>query len=90
MIFHAAAWLAAHPAAGIPVVIVAYAAFLAAKPYRECRWCKHGRLRDWTFRGGRCWRCRGTRLNRRLGAWHVHKVLLSVRQAIEEWRYRDG
>jgi hypothetical protein len=40
-------------------------------------------------RGRRCWRCKGTRLTRRLGAFHAHKVRQSLRQAWDErewWR----
>jgi hypothetical protein len=47
------------------------------KPYRTCRWCKKRR-------GRRCWRCKGTKLTRRLGAYHVHKVKLSLIQAWDE------
>jgi hypothetical protein len=47
-------------------------------PYRECRWCRERR------NGRRCWRCKGTRLTRRLGSKQIHKVGLSLRQAWEE------
>jgi len=61
--------------------IVGWAVFISFSPYRTCRWCKGKK--------GRCWRCKGTRLTRRLGAFHVHKVKLSLIQAWEErgwWR----
>jgi hypothetical protein len=35
-----------------------------------------------------CWRCSGLQLTRRLGAYHMHKVKLSLIEAIEEWRDR--
>lgn len=47
-------------------------------PYRPCRWCRNRRP------GRRCWRCKGTRLTRRLGARQVHKVKLSLQQAWQE------
>lgn len=59
------------------LAVLAWAVFVYFSPYRPCRWCQ-GRKR------GRCWRCKGTRQVRRLGARHVHKVRLSVLQAIAE------
>jgi hypothetical protein len=77
-------WLIAHPLAGVPLGIFGWAIFVLFSPYRTCRWCKRKK-------GGRpsCWRCKGTRLSRRLGAYHAHKVKLSLQQAWEErewWR----
>jgi hypothetical protein len=77
-------WLAVRPLAGVPLGILGWAVFVLVSPYRTCRWCKRKK-------GGRpsCWRCKGTRLSRRLGAYHVHKVKLSLQQAWEErewWR----
>lgn len=57
--------------------------FVLVSPYRECRWC-----RDKPRRRG-CWRCKGMKVTRRLGAYHVHKVKLSLIQAWDErgwWR----
>ena len=58
------------------------------QPYRACRWCRPGGLLGGSLppgwpgraegRRGRCWRCKGTQLTRRLGAYHVHKVKLSL------------
>ena len=61
------------------MAILVYIGFLLAKPYRECRWChpKRGRTQ-------RCWRCKGTRYNRRWGAGLVHKAELSPIQAWDE------
>jgi hypothetical protein len=65
-------------------------------PYRQCRWCRPGGLVGGSLLarlGGheppprlkrRCWRCKGTRLTRRLGAKQVHKARLSLQQAWEE------
>jgi hypothetical protein len=67
-------------AAGL-LAILGWSAFVLISPYRRCRWCRN--------RTGRCWRCDGRRLTRRLGAYHVHKVRLSLRQAWDErgwWR----
>jgi hypothetical protein len=65
------------------LAVVGRAVFVLASPYRECRWCRAGRRR------GGCWRCKGTKLTRRFGAYHVHKVKLSLIQAWDErgwWR----
>lgn len=61
----------------ILLAVLAWGAFVYLSPYRTCRWCA-GR------HAGRCWRCNGTRMTRRLGARQVHKVVLSLRQAWEE------
>lgn len=69
-------------AAGL-TFILARGIFVLVSPYRECRWCR-GKPRR---RG--CWRCNGKRLTRRFGAYHVHKVKLSLLQAWDErewWR----
>jgi hypothetical protein len=65
-------------AAGL-LAVLGWAVFAYFSPYRECRWCHvfaAVRLR--------CRRCKGTKLTRRLGAKHVHRVTLSLRQAWEE------
>lgn len=74
------------------------AVFLYFCPYRQCRWCRPGGLiggsiparlaghEPRTRRPRRCWRCKGTRLTRRLGARHVHRVRLSLGQAWNERR----
>ncbi len=72
-------------AAGL-LAVLARGIFVLFAPYRKCRWCK-GRKREKGRR--RCWRCKGTRLTRRLGAYHVHKVKVSLMQAWDErefWR----
>jgi hypothetical protein len=75
-------WLTIHPLAGVPLGILGWAVFVLFSPYRACRWCRRKK-------GGRCWRCKGRKLTRRLGSYHVHKVKLSLLQAWEErewWR----
>jgi hypothetical protein len=62
------------------LAILARAVFVFFSPYRECRWCAGRR------RGRRCWRCKGTKQVRRIGARHVHKVRMSLQQALEERR----
>lgn len=66
-------------AAVIGLAVAVWAVFVYFSPYRRCRWC-HAfaavRLR--------CKRCRGAKLTRRLGARHVHRVKLSLRQAWDE------
>ena len=69
-------------AAGL-LAILGWSVFVLISPYRECRWCKDKR------RGRRCWRCKGRRDVRRLGAGLVHKIRLAIRQAWAErewWR----
>jgi hypothetical protein len=52
--------------------------FVFFAPYRRHRRCGgHG-----------CARCRGTGLKRRLGAYHVHKLKLSLAEAWQDWRAR--
>jgi len=65
-------------AAVILLALLGWGVFVYFSPYRECRWCRNRRL------GRRCWRCKGTRLTRRLGARQVHKVKLSLLQAWDE------
>lgn len=64
----------------IMLAVAVRAAFVYFSPYRECRWCRGRRI------GRRCWRCKGTKLTRRIGARQVHKTRLSARQARDEWR----
>ena len=65
-------------AAVIGLAVLARAVFVYISPYRTCRWCENRRS------GRRCWRCKGTRQVRRIGAKTVHKVRLSLLQAWEE------
>lgn len=70
--------------------------FVYARPYRKCRWCRPGGLirgsllgriaghERRTRRRRGCWRCKGTKLTRRLGARHMHRVRLSLQQAWAE------
>ncbi len=62
----------------ILLAVLGRAVFVYFSPYRECRWCAGRRV------GRRCWRCKGSRQTRRIGARHVHKVRLSLRQAWDE------
>ena len=82
-------WLLANPVAAAALGVVAWLLFLLVKPYGTCRWCKKRRNgKRWPCRR-RCWRCGNTRLARRLGAYHVHKVRQSLAQAWDErewWR----
>lgn len=83
-------------AAVLLVVIAGRAVFLHFKPYRTCRWCRPGGLLGGSLparmagvkperrRRRGCWRCKGTKLTRRWGAFHVHKVKLSLIQAWDE------
>jgi hypothetical protein len=78
------------------VLIAGRAVFLHFWPWRECRWCRPGGLINGSLparllgaepgkrRKRRCWRCKNTRLTRRWGAFHVHKVKLSLIQAWNE------
>lgn len=88
MLFDVAGWMIAHPYAGIPLVILGWGLFVLIKPYRTCRWCKKGtRLAKLVKKlpgRRRCFRCKGHKLTRRLGAYHVHKVKLSLIQAWDE------
>jgi hypothetical protein len=60
------------------LAILGRAVFVYCSPYRVCRWCRDRRP------GRRCWRCKGTKQTRRIGAKTVHKMKLSVQQAWEE------
>ena len=62
---------------GVLLAVLGWSVAVYLSPYRKCRWCA-GRP------AGRCWRCKGTKLTRRLGAKQVHKVVLSLQQAWEE------
>jgi len=83
-------------AAIVLLAVFGRAVFLHYRPYRECRWCRPGGLLGGSMaarmagheprpsRKRRCWRCKRTKLTRRLGARQVHKVKLSLQQAWEE------
>jgi hypothetical protein len=73
--------------------------FAYFRPYRPCRWCRPGGLVDGSLparlldrkprprrkrKRRRCWRCEGTKLTRRWGAWHSHKIKDSIAQAWAE------
>jgi hypothetical protein len=78
-------------AAAVLLGVLGRAAFLYFSPYRECRWCRPARMAGASPEKRRrgCWRCGGTKLTRRFGAYHVHKVKLSLLQAWDErgwWR----
>jgi hypothetical protein len=61
------------------LLVLGWAVFAYLSPYRKCRWCQ-----AFAALGLRCRRCKGTKLTRRLGARHVHRVRLALRQAWEE------
>ena len=66
-------------AAIVLLAVLGWAVFVYFSPYRKCRWCAaFARLRL------RCRRCKGSKMTRRLGARHVHRVKLSLRQAWDE------
>ena len=65
-------------AAVILLAILGRGVFVYFSPYRKCRWCAGRRA------GRRCWRCKGAKLTRRIGAKTARKVELSLRQAWEE------
>jgi hypothetical protein len=83
-------------AAVILLAVLGRAAIAYFSPYRKCRWCRPGGLYfgsvpAWIIghkprprRKRRCWRCKGTRMTRRLCAKTVHKMKLSVQQAWAE------
>ena len=90
-------------AAAVLLAILARGIFVLFAPYRTCRWCRPGGLVGGSLparlagheperkrkRKRRCWRCRGSRLTRRLGAKQVHKVKVSLLQTWDEresWR----
>ena len=64
-------------AAVVLLVVLAWAVFVYVSPYRKCQWCA-------VFGRFRCRRCKGTKMTRRLGAKHVHRVKLSLQQAWAE------
>lgn len=81
-------------------VLVVRLAWVHFHEYRECRWCRRGGLLGGSLparmaghkaprrRRKGCRRCRGTRLTRRWGAWHTHKLALSLQRALDERRYQ--
>lgn len=90
-------WLIRHPVVAVIAALAARALYAWIRPYRTCRWCRPGGLigGSWIIRqagyrprrkpgSSRCWRCRNHRLTRRLGAYHVHKLRLSLVQAWAE------
>lgn len=93
-------WAAGHPLADVPLGLLGWVLYAHFKPYRECRWCRRGgpvggsclaRLaghKPKRRHRGRCWRCKGTKLTRRLGAYHAHKVKQSLGQALAERGFR--
>lgn len=86
-------------AAAVLSAILGRGLFLLIWPYRECRRCRPGGLLGGSLparmaghepkrrRRRSCRRCRGSRLTRRWGAFHVHKVKESLAQA---WDEREG
>jgi hypothetical protein len=79
------------------VVVLGRLVFAYYCPFRECRWCRPGGVAGGSVPGRlaghqpkqrqrkrRCWRCKGTKLTRRWGAWHAHKVRDSLIRAREE------
>lgn len=84
--------------AGIALLtVLGRAVFVYCSPFRACRWCRRGGLIAGSLAGHaaglvpmlprrkrRCWRCKGTKLTRRLGGKLVHKIKLSVQQAWAE------
>jgi hypothetical protein len=82
----------------ILLAVAGRAVFVYFSPYRTCRWCRSGGLVGGSLLariGGHqprakrkrgCWRCRGTRLTRRLGAKQAHKTRISLQQGWEERR----
>jgi len=90
-------------AAVVLLAVAGRAVFLFFAPFRECRWCRPGgplggsilahnlgcKPKRKRRRGRRCWRCHGHKQTRRWGAFHVHKVKMSLVQAWDErewWR----
>lgn len=65
------------------VLIAARLAWVHTHEYRDCRWCRNERGQR---RG--CWRCKGTGMTRRWGAWCTHKLALAIRDVWAEWRER--
>jgi hypothetical protein len=71
----------------ILAAVVGYAIWAYNHPWRDCPRCKgSGRNRLSTKRRrGKCWRCKGTREVRTLGARMLHRA---VRSARSSWRGR--
>ena len=68
-------------AAAVLLAVLGWAVFVYLSPYRKCRWCA-----AFAAIGLRCRRCKGTKLTRRIGAKHAHRVRLSLGQA---WAERE-
>ena len=80
----------------ILVLILSRGVYVYCRPFRECRMCRKGGVLAGSLPGRtldlpvlprrkrRCWRCKGTKLTRRLGAQQMHKMRLSVQQAMAE------
>lgn len=85
-------------AAVILLAVLGRALFVLVKPYRPCRWCRPGGLLGGSLparlaghepgrrRRRGCWRCKGKRLTRRLGARQVHKTREALAGQWAEWR----
>jgi hypothetical protein len=92
-------WEAIEVATVILLAVLARGVFVYFKPYRQCRWCRPGGVLGGSVaarlaghepgrrRRRSCWRCKGHRLTRRLGARQVHKTRLA---AVEAWAERGG
>jgi len=90
------AWCARHLVIAALAVVLGRVLWAFIKPYRTCRWCRPGGLiggsvpfrlagyKPGPRRNAQCWRCKGRRLTRRLGAYHAHKLRLSLIQAWDE------
>jgi hypothetical protein len=88
--------MAIRDVAVVLMLILGRGLYVYFQPYRECRWCRPGGLVGGSLparmaghqperkRKRHCWRCRGTKLTRRFGAWHAHKVRDSLHRAWEE------
>lgn len=94
-------WHALEILAAVLVSIALRGLFLVLWPYRPCRWCRPGGVLGGSAaarlaghepereRRGSCWRCKGTRITRRLGARTAHRVKLVLAEAWQErefWR----
>lgn len=93
--------LAVHHPVVTLALIAGRLAYVHTHEYRDCRWCRPGGLLGGSLparmaghkpgrrrRGRGCWRCKGTKLTRRWGAWHTHRLKLALREAWAEWRAR--
>jgi hypothetical protein len=63
------------------LLIIGRLAYVHTHEYRDCRWSRPGHHSG-------CWRCHGTGMTRRWGAWHTHKLALALRQAWAERKER--